>query len=353
MRRIRLGIVGFGKVIQAFLELISEKKEYLSNRYHLELAPVAICDSTEYMLNCDGFDPAELLALKLAKQASGESMEGSFSSDLQYIIDTYLQTQVDLVIEALPPDLHSGEPALSYLSAFLTKKVPAITINKSPLVFGYKKLISLSKKNQVPFYFSGATAAALPTVDIASIALAGTEIYGFEGILNGTTNFLLSEMINNQTSIEEETTTAVEMKICEPDPAFDIDGWDTAFKTLILARAFIDPEIELSEVDRRGVRNLTYADVEPVLKEGNTVKLLGKSGFEGERLRLRVTPSIITRDHPFYKVEGTSKAISFFTDTMGKLTLVGGATSLKETAATILKDVINICTDSHQSYRAL
>jgi len=345
MKSVRIGVVGFGKVIQALLELLPEKKEFLMSRYHLELKIVAICDSTEYMLNYDGFDPEELLAMKLAKKASGDSMAGTPASEIQFLIDSFAQTDVNTVVEALPPQRDSGEPALSYVLGFLGKKIPVVTVDKSPLVFGYPQMLAASRKARVALKFSGATAAALPTTDTAAFCLAGSDLYGFEGILNGTTNFLLTEMIKNKSSIAEELDLAVEMKICEPDPSFDIDGWDTAFKTLILTKAFLDPYLDLRDVEVQGIRGLTYADLEPVLAGGNTVKLLGKASYEGDRLRLRVTPSIITPDHPFFYVDSTSKAITFFTDTLGKLTMIGGSSGLRETAATILKDIVNIHRD--------
>jgi homoserine dehydrogenase len=345
MKSVRIGIVGFGKVIQAFLELLPEKQEYLMTRHHLDLKVVAICDSTEYMLNYEGFDPEELLAMKLSKKASGDSMAGSPASEIQFLIDSYVQTDVNTVVEALPPRRDSGEPALSYLLGFLAKKVAGVPVDKSPLVFGYPQLLATARKSKVALKFSGATAAALPTTDTAAFGLAGADLYGFEGILNGTTNFLLTEMIKNRSSVVDELELAVEMKICEPDPSFDIDGWDTAFKTLILTKAFLDPYQDLRDVEVQGVRGLTYADLESVLASGNTVKLLGKASYEDERLRLRVTPSIITPDHPFFFVDGTGKAITFYTDTLGKLTMIGGASGLRETAATILKDIINIHRD--------
>lgn len=345
MKSVRIGVVGFGKVIQALLELLPEKKEFLMSRYHLDLKIVAICDSTEYMLNYDGFDPEELLSMKLAKKATGDSMAGSPASEIQFLIDSYVQTDVNTIVEALPPQRDSGEPALSYLAGFLSKKIPVVTVDKSPLVFGYPQLLASARKAKAALKFSGATAAALPTSDTAAFCLAGADLVGFEGILNGTTNFLLTEMIKSKSSIADELELAVEMKICEPDPSFDIDGWDTAFKTLILTKAFLDPYIDLRDVDVQGIRGLTYADLEPVLAEGNTVKLLGKASYEADRLRLRVTPSIITPEHPFFYVDSTSKAITFFTDTLGKLTMIGGASGLREIAATILKDIVNIHRD--------
>jgi len=343
MKNIRIGVIGFGKVIRAFLELLPEKVELIKSRYGLDLKVGGICDSTEYMHNYEGFDPEELLALKLEKNVTlSQTRPAPTDGDTQFTINSFLQNEVNVVVEALPPNRTSGQPALTYLLAFLQNRIPVVTVNKTPLVFGFQQLLAQSRKSGAPIKFSGATAAALPTADVFSISLAGAAVYGFEGFRHGTTNFLLPEMINNQSSLEDELELAKELKICEPDPSFDIDGWDTAFKTLILAKAFIDPFAELSDIEIQGIRGLTYADLEPVLREGNTVKLLGKVGFESNRLRLRVTPSIITPEHPFFRVDGTQKAITIFTDALGKLTLTGGASGLKEIAATILKDIVNV-----------
>jgi homoserine dehydrogenase len=341
MKSVRIGIIGFGKVIRAFLELLPEKADWLKNRFQQDLKIVAICDSTEYMHNPDGFDPGELLAYKLEKMASDRQGRPLDPSEVGYVVGSYLEMGVNVVVEALPPSRETGEPALNYLLSFLNEKVPVVTVNKSPLVYGYQSLYTTARKQRTALKFSGATGSALPTVDTISTALAGADLYGFEAILNGTTNFLLTEMIKNRSDLATELEIAQELSICEPDPLLDINGWDTAFKTLILAKAFIDPYVELPDVQIQGIQGLTYADVAPVVQAGNTLKLLGKAGFENDRLRLRVKPSIITPEHPFFRVEGTTKAVTFFTDTMGRLTLIGGASGLKETAATILKDVLN------------
>jgi len=345
MKNVRLGIVGFGKVIRSFLETLPEKHEYIQQRYQLDIKIVSICDSTEYMINADGFIPEELLSHKLSKDSSSDRSSQTLCSDIPMITDSFMQNGVDAVVESLPPDPETGEPALTYLLTFLSRKIPIVTVNKSPLVHGFHQLYQVSQKMKTPFKFSGATASALPTTDIASVSLAGAGIYGFEGILNGTTNFLLTEVIHNKSSLEEEIEMAVELKICEPDPSLDIDGWDTAFKTLILARAFINPFLEIDQIDVNGIRGLTYKEIAPVINQGNTIKLLGKASYREDQFRMRVTPSIITQSHPFYGVDGASKAATFYTDSMGTLTLIGGTSGLKETAAVILKDIINLFRD--------
>lgn len=342
MRTVRLGILGFGTVVQGFLELLPEKREFILARFHQDIRVAGVCDSTEYLTAPDGIDPERLLGMKLEKVASGEPMGGVLDYDARSLVAAYMDAGVNVVVEALPPNRKSGEPALSYVLSFLNRRVPVVTADKSPLVFGFQPIMAAARQSGVPIKYSAATAAALPTLDTVSVSLAGSELYGFEGILNGTTNFLLTEMIHNKTSIDEETDVAIEMKICEPDPSFDVDGWDTAFKTLILARTFLDPKAELSDVQIQGVRGLTYSDVEPVLRGGNTLKLLGKVSFDDDQLRMRVKPSIIGPDHPFFHVNNTAKGVTFYTDTLGRLTLLSGSSGPKETAATILKDILNV-----------
>lgn len=342
MRYVKLGILGFGNVARAFLELLPERRGLLRTTHGIDLQVVAICDRTEVCIDPGGFSPESLLASKLEKNVTGDSMGGQPLLHIMDTVDLYRLGGANLILEALSPSRSSGEPALSLLSTFLRAGIPVVTANKSPLVFGYPQLLEASQESGTPFRFGGATAAALPTADLAAVSLAGSTLLGFEGILNGTTNLLLTEMARNQSTLEEELEIAVEMKICEPDPSFDIDGWDTAFKTLILARAFMDPSFELPKVDVQGIRGLAYKDLEPVLSQGKKVKLLGKASYEGEKLRLRVKPSIIPQDHPFYLVDGPSKAITFFTDTLGSITLTGGASSLSGTAAALLKDIINV-----------
>ncbi|MBP7867668.1 MAG: hypothetical protein KA419_17185 [Acidobacteria bacterium] len=347
MKQIKLGVIGFGNVIQGFLELLPEKLDYLKVRYHQDIRVHAICDRTEMLISPDGFEAGELLALKLAKNVSGDLMGGVRDFDPAGLVNAYLEAGVNVVLEALPTRRDVAEPALGWLLEFLSRRVPVVTSDKAPLVYGFNRLVATSRKHRTPFKFGGASAAALPAADTVGIALAGAEIYGFEGILNGTTNFLLSEMIANKSSIEEELQIAIEMKICESDPMFDVGGWDTAFKTLILAKAFMDPGAELKDMQVQGLEGLDYSHVEAGLRQGNTVKLLGKASFEGPHLRMRVKPSIITPTHPFFTVNGTCKAITFYTDSLGQLTLFGGASGSRETAGALLRDILNISRDTN------
>ncbi len=345
MKTVRLGILGYGHVVQGLLEQLTEKHDYLKVRYNMDIRVHGICDSTELLTAADGLEPGSLLALKLAKNAAGDPLGGVAGYAPGRVVEDFLSCGVNTVLEALPTRLGSAEPALSWLLAFLEERVPLVLADKSPLVYGFERLLAASRKSRTPFRFGGAAGAALPVADVISTCLAGSELFGFEGILNGTTNMLLSEMIANHSSIEEELEIAKELKITESDPQFDVQGWDTAFKTLILAKAYMDPAARIEDVQVQGLEGITYAHVEPALKKGSTLKLLGKASFEGNRLRLRVKPSVIPPTHPFFPVNGTNKAVTFYTDSVGQLTLFGGASGARETAGALLRDVVNINRD--------
>jgi len=342
MRRIRLGMAGFGQVARAFLELLPEKQSYLLQRHDLAIQVVAICDSTEYRLNPEGFDPEELLVHKLAKNSTSYRTDETLSADIPVIIESFIQTGVDVVVEALPADFSSGEPGLSYIRGFLSRGVPVVTTNESPLLLGFEELRTLSRQRNAPLKFGAACAPVLPVVEMATAGVAGAVVYGFEGIFSGIANLLLAEMIHNRSSLAEELAIAAEMDVCPPSQEPEIEGWTTAYDTLLLAKTLMEPRARLADVDVTGLGGLTYENVVPVVEEGNTLKLLGKASYQENRLRLRVTPSIVTPEHPFFRMTGAEKAVILFTDGLGKLILRGGAAGSKEMAHLVLRDIITL-----------
>jgi homoserine dehydrogenase len=335
-------MAGFGQVARSFLELLPEKQDYLHQKYNLAIQVVAICDSTEYRLNPEGFDPEELLAHKLAKNSTSYRTDDTLSSDIPVIVESFIQTEVDVVVETLPPDYSSGEPGLSYLRGFLAHGIPVVTTNQSPLLLAYDELRKISRQRNVPVKFGATLAAVLPVTELATAGAAGTAVYGFEGIFSGIANLLLAEMIHNRSSLADEIEIATEMEVCPPNPAADIDGWTTAYDTLLLAKMLMNPNARLADVEVAGITGLTFDNVAQVVQEGNTLKLLGKASYRDDRLRLRVTPSIITPDHPFFRMNGAEKSVILFTEGLGKLIIRGAAPGTREMAHLVLRDIINL-----------
>jgi homoserine dehydrogenase len=189
---------------------------------------------------------------------------------------------------------------------------------------------------------SGATAAALPALDMALVSLAGTRIRSFTGILNGTSNYILTRMrdgLDYQSALEEARGRG----IAEPDPSHDVEGWDTAFKVLLIASSVAARDFRLDEVEVQGISGLSADLLRETAEPDKSLKLIGgMEHLSDEDYRLEVKPQILRRDHPLFGVDGTEKGISFETDTLGRLTVIGGRSDPRGAAAALLKDILNI-----------
>jgi len=179
---------------------------------------------------------------------------------------------------------------------------------------------------------------------VATISLAGAKILGFEGVLTGTTNYILSRL-EQGLSFEEALKDARARGIAETDPSMDIDGWDTACKVLLLANASAGTEFVLDDLEVEGIRAVAAKDLAAARAEGNALKLLGRLYEEGGRFKADVKVQAVPSSHPLFRLTGTNKGIVFRTDTMGSIAVTDGKSDPRGTAAAVLKDLINIYRD--------
>ena len=215
------------------------------------------------------------------------------------------------------------------------------TANKGPLVVDFRNLMDKAEKAGTALKFSGATAAALPTIDVALHALAGSTITGMEGILTGTANYILTQM-SKGFPFESALREAQEKGIAETDPSQDVEGWDTAYKILLLTNAVFGTSFSLDDVQIEGIGKCDPEMMEATRKRGDKLKLLGRMSHAGDGYSLSVELVPINSAHPLFNVDGTEKGITFETDTMSSITVIGGKSDPIGTAAALLKDIINI-----------
>jgi homoserine dehydrogenase len=247
------------------------------------------------------------------------------------------------LVECTLSNLETGEPGMSYISSASHGGWNAVVASKGALVVGLPALKALAAENGVSLKFSAATAAALPTLDVGLVSLAGARIEGIQGILNGTSNYILTRM-GEGLDYNEALKEAQDKGIAERDPAQDIGGWDTASKILLITNACLDTEYVLRDVHVRGIAGLAVDFVQSARREGRAVKLLATAapGRQGSRWSLDVRPSLVEASHPLVHVNGTEKGITFLTDSMGSVTVTGGRSNPRGAAAALLKDIINI-----------
>lgn len=339
MNRVPLVLTGFGHVGRAFVSLLREKAEDLARRYGLALEIMAVARAE----GC--FHSGTPLEVRHVSRGGEPWTQGN-----PYWREGFRAADVigeigpgGCLVECTLSNLETGEPGLSYLSSAFRGGWHAVAASKGALVIGLPALKALAAANGVRLKFSAATAAALPTLDVGLVSLAGARIESIQGILNGTSNYILTRMAEGL-DYTEALKEAQDKGIAEPDPAHDVGGWDTASKILLITNVCLDAGYELKDVHVRGIAGLSMDYVRSARREGRAVKLLATAapGRKGGRWALDVRPSLLEASHPLVHVNGTEKGITFLTDSMGTVTVTGGRSNPRGAAAALLKDIVNI-----------
>ena len=248
-----IAIVGFGNVGRAFAELIRQRRAWAKEIFGTELRIIGASDRSGVLVNRDGLEIESLIQIK----ASGNvlSSAGAIAATPVEMVKLFAEAGAQAIIETLPSGLQSeGEPAITFITEALTHQLLVVTANKAVLLFARAKLERLAASNGVKLAHSGATCAALPTLSFARRELVGAQITAIRGILNGTSNYILTRMNEDGLSFETALTEAQAKGIAEPDPRYDVEGWDSAAKLTILANALMcpAPEARLDQVERTG-----------------------------------------------------------------------------------------------------
>ncbi|RNB87801.1 homoserine dehydrogenase [Brevibacillus fluminis] len=339
MKQWNIVITGFGRVGWHVAELIGKRRERYLQRYQADVRIVGVCGSKKGLYHQAGLPGEQLAALTAASgglQASPEASEAHTGT-------AFLQgSGADVVIEAGPTDFVTGGPAYEYITTALRCSMHVISISKGALVFDYPGLKRLAEEHQVMLKISGATAAALPTIDLAEYNLAGCEVSRFVGIFTGTTNFILSKMYQDNVPFEEAVAEAKRRGIAEPDPRFDLEGWDTACKLVILANALFDAGLRLEQIEREGITGITVEQMLQWREQNLVPKLTGEICRTAHGICASVKPRLYPAEHSFAQVNGATKAVMVETDVMGELLVIGGKSDPRAAAAAACKDLEHI-----------
>jgi len=342
MRIVKILLAGFGNVGKGFLRVLQEKKQLCQSKYNLDIEVHSIFRRGGALLSLNPLNIKEILERYSSPSSFKENPCWKPGLELK---DALESMEPGVLVLCTSSSIRNGEPGLSYIDCALDKGWHAVTADKGPLVVDFRRLKKKAERNHLALKFSGATAAALPAMDVALHSLAGAEISQLEGILNGTTNYILTRMeegIDYKQALEEARSKG----IAEPDPSLDVEGWDTASKILIIANAVFNTDFSLSEVKVEGINKISLRLLSRARQKGKALKLLGRVYKKEGKFKLEVALKIIDSSHPLFGVDGTSKGITFFTDMMGAVTVSGGRSDPKGAGASLLKDIINIYRES-------
>jgi len=334
MKKVRILIIGFGVIGSGVAKAISEKREFIRSKYGIDFELAGIGERDGCIVGQNVIDPVKVCELKqkgtLNKHPHWKKMNS---------IDLIKGVNADIVIEATPTNIDSGEPGLSHMMAAFNTKKHVVTSNKGPLAVAFQKLRKAAEKNGVQFRFEASVGGAMPVLNLVRETLQANEILGIEGILNGTCNYILTRMSTEGLPYEHVLSEAKELGIAEADPTYDIEGIDTACKLVILANAIFGMNVGYKDADVTGITQITPEALKLASDDGYVIKLIGEIQ---DKNRPMVAPRLVPKDHPL-AVGGTLNVISFRTDLAGEITITGSGAGAVETSSSILSDLISVC----------
>ncbi len=334
----RIALVGCGGVGRAFLKLLGEK-EAASNE-GLRVQVNYIIDLEGGICNPEGVNCRDVYEfLERGGRLAEYPLGGSRDITLEKVL---YQGDLDMMVELTPTNKDTGEPGLTHIREALSRGIHVVTGNKGPILLAYRELNELAARRGVQLGIGCTTGGALPSINAGLIDMAGAEIESIEGILNGSTNFILKEMEERGLEYKEALKRAQKLGIAETDPRLDVEGWDTASKLLILTNALVGGSKTLEDIEVEGITGLTPEDIAASREEGSRYKLIGRSQVIEGKIVMSVKAEKVGRDHPLYGVDGKNKAVRYTSSTLGDLTVIGGASGTIPAAASIYRDIVNI-----------
>lgn len=333
--KMRLCVLGFGAVGQGLAKVVLMKHEELIEKYGIDLEITAISDRSGAAINPNGLDLQQALDTKEKTGKINDYPEYGVSGvDGVEVLD---KAEYDCLVEATPTNIDDGQPTQTHILKAMNDKKDVVTSNKGPLALNFKTLIETARENNVKFRFEASVGGTMPVINLARESLAGNNIHSVQGILNGTTNYILSRMANEGTEYEPTLKEAQELGIAETNPYQDVEGLDAACKIVIIANSLMGWDVTLDDVSREGISGISSNAVKLALKDGYLIKLVAEAN-DG---KLRVAPMLVKQGSPF-AVNGTLNVITLKTDLSEDVTVVGVGAGSIETASAILSDIISI-----------
>jgi len=335
----RILFIGFGTVGQGLAELMLRKKEFLSGIYGLEFQVVGIADMLKGSLySSEGIDLREALDKVNAGESLSDLSQHRFDGEA---LDLIKEAEADVMLEATYTDIQTAEPATTYIREALERGMHVVTTNKGPVALHYQDLMRLAQEKGSQFLFEGTVMSGTPLLNLIRESLAGCDIREIKGILNGTTNYILTRM-EEGLSYEEALKKAQDLGYAEAVPDADVLGWDALAKVTILANLVFEAEGKPFDYPCEGITGITSGAIAEAKIRGKRFKLIGKVWREGSYVKASVAPEEVDLSHPLASVMGATNAVTITTDTLGDVTVVGPGAGKEATGYSMLVDLITI-----------
>lgn len=315
MKKIRIALLGFGKVGRATYELLQMNTAEIAEKTGLEL------------------ELTKVLVRDLSK--SYPVSKSLLTTDFNDILN---DPQIELVIELIG----GIEPASNYILAALRAKKHVVTANKAAVAANYAAFIEISRQNKVMLRFEASVAGGIPVLDALQAPLNSNQIEEVSGIVNGTTNYILTQMVEQQQSYQAALERAQEKGFAEPEPTADVEGIDSANKLAILMALAFSELVSVDAIPTTGISNLSLLDMIQAEKLGYKIKLLATTKKMGQQLQASVQPTLVASWHMLAAVANEFNAIHIHGNAVGDLLFYGKGAGGLPTASAVMGDMIEI-----------
>ncbi|UCF13460.1 MAG: homoserine dehydrogenase [Thermoplasmatales archaeon] len=336
----KLAFIGFGTVGQGLTEILLEKKDMLAEQYDFNYIIVAISDIMKgSVYEKYGLDMYKILDLVKNGKKLDEYPTGIKDLDS---LATIKKSNADTIVEVTYTDIKTGEPAITYIKTALGAGKNVVSTNKGPVVKQAVELLKMAESNNAHYGFEGVVLAGTPALNLARFSLAGNKINGFKGILNGTTNYILTRMEEGM-SYDNALKKAQVLGYAEADPTGDVEGLDALGKVVILSNVVLGKNIGWKDVERKGITEITKDEIVKAKAEGKRWKLIGSAEIQSDgSVKAKVWPEKLPLSDPLASVNEAINALTYHTDELGPITIVGPGAGRRETGFSLLIDLLEI-----------
>lgn len=327
LEKINVALLGFGTVGKGVYETIQKHQRHLQQVTGRQVT-------------------VSVIFIKDRQKHAGYSGDALMTTDIHEVIDN---PDIDVVFEAIV----GREPAFTYLKQCIQKQKHVITANKEMFAYHGNQLKVLANSHQVSIGFEATTAGGIPIIQTICQLLNANQIHQISAILNGTSNFILTEMRTKGHSFSKALAIAQAAGYAEADPTNDIEGYDALYKAMILSELVFGEQPNERNITRSGIQDITRSDINASSQNGKRWKPIATINKVKNNVQIQIRPTIISETHPLFHVEGVENAILLETDIVGRLTLTGPGAGALPTASAMIEDFCHIFQAKRPPYQAI
>tara|TARA_B100000795_G_scaffold179098_1_gene135536 strand:+ start:343 stop:1359 length:1017 start_codon:yes stop_codon:yes gene_type:complete len=334
---VKLVYVGFGIVSQGLAEIILDNNSVLPSVNREEIQTVGILDTMKgCKIDSNGIHMHDMLL---------NAKNGDYSLLTESIIDipkAIQEINADIIIEASFTDIKTGQPAISHIESALKSNKHVVTTNKGPFAVAYKQIFNLAALMKKNVAIEGTVMSGTPIINVLNNGLFGSDITAISGIMNGTSNYILSKMELGMT-YNYALSQAQKLGYAEADPTSDVEGLDTLAKVMILANVVFDVQLIQEEIEVTGISDIILSDIKEASSKDERWKLIGSVWKDNKgKVHGSVSPKLISINDSLYGISDATNALKITSNILGDTTIVGEGAGKIETGFALYNDIISI-----------